>query len=269
MKNFAEQIFYGLAVELLSLIITYISKERKALAISIFTIGTVFAGVIAFVPSVTIEWPPIFQAKYDDFNNSAFDGKYNTNLWEYDGTKHVELKQENGVLILKTTSNDEDGGNILVADSESWTFEELNSMEAKLKIDSSQRGKGSFVKIQASTTTAEKITYWIECQLDNRETSHTSYYCNYTASEWPSDNWSYEYQTEVIETQYDTWYVSRFEINPKTLEIQFFLDGKLIGSYIPKNTDIIRKKRFYPLIGSWTGADEDFLGYIDDVYIKP
>jgi len=224
-------------------------------------------GILVFmkiIPGWPIPEPPIPIPLYDDFNNSAFDGKYNPDLWAYDETKHAEVKQENGVLVLKTTSILEDGENGLSANSKSWILQDLGSMEAKLKLDSSRRGQGSFVKIQVARLEG-KQAYWIECQLDNNEIDHTSYFCNYEAGEWPTDNLIYEYQTEVIDGKYDTWYISRFEIDPKTLTIQFFLDDKLIGSYTPKDADIIRKKRFYPLIGSWTGAGDNFIGYIDDV----
>ena len=53
MRNFAEQIFYGLVVELISLLIAYMVKERKLVAILVFAIGTVVAGVIAFIPTTT------------------------------------------------------------------------------------------------------------------------------------------------------------------------------------------------------------------------
>ena len=229
--------------------------------------AAVTVGMLALIGIIPI-WPPqnphAEAPLYDDFNNSVFDGKYNSDLWTYNGTKHVEMIQENDVLVLKTTSIREDGNNALTADSKSWTFQELGSMEAKFKIDSSQRGQGSFVKIQASARENE-VVYWIECQLDNREFEHTFYYCNYEAGEWPTDNLIYEYQTEVIEAEYDTWYVSRFEINPETLEIRFFFDGDLIGSYVPNDAELLRKVRFYPDIGSWTGADEDITAYIDDV----
>jgi hypothetical protein len=52
MENFAEQIFIGAVIELVSLIFAYKFKDKPRNAIAICTIGTIVAGLIAFLPPI-------------------------------------------------------------------------------------------------------------------------------------------------------------------------------------------------------------------------
>jgi hypothetical protein len=70
MRDFAQQIFYGLVVELFSSILAYIFKGRQHIAISIFAIGTILAGIVAFFPFPTIKWIPIAPTKTATVNPS-------------------------------------------------------------------------------------------------------------------------------------------------------------------------------------------------------
>ena len=54
MENFAEQIFISLFIELVSLIIAYKFKDKPRNAIAICTIGTLAAGLVAFLPSIIL-----------------------------------------------------------------------------------------------------------------------------------------------------------------------------------------------------------------------
>lgn len=48
MQEFAEQVFFGLLLELITLIAAYFFKGRPKLAIGVFFVGTVCAGIVAF-----------------------------------------------------------------------------------------------------------------------------------------------------------------------------------------------------------------------------
>jgi hypothetical protein len=50
MKYFAEQLFFGLLVEIISLVISYRFKDNFRVAFGIFFIGTAIAGFVAFSP---------------------------------------------------------------------------------------------------------------------------------------------------------------------------------------------------------------------------
>jgi len=46
--NFAQQIFFGLLIEFISLLVAYVFKKRPIAALTIIFLGTVLAGIIAF-----------------------------------------------------------------------------------------------------------------------------------------------------------------------------------------------------------------------------
>ena len=50
MKSIAEQFFFGAIIELVSLLLSYIFKDKPRNAIAIFAIGTLIAGLVAFNP---------------------------------------------------------------------------------------------------------------------------------------------------------------------------------------------------------------------------
>ncbi len=225
-RSFAEQIFFGLLIESLSLAIAYATKNKPKVAITILIIGTVVAGLVAFAPYLL----PLPQW-YDDFSNPAFDEKYNPTLWRYEGTNRVVVKQENGTLVLTSISVAESGSvNLVPIDPNSWTFEQFQLMEAKLRLDSRRRGQGSFINIQA-VTVVDGHSWWVECQLFNAEVDHTLYSCNIHNGERDSNgNLAYEYQTPTIVGEYGTWYVSRFELDYATGEFRFFLNDNLAAN---------------------------------------
>ena len=57
MENFAQQIFFGLLVELLSLLLAYMFKNRPKMAIVILAVGTLIAGFVAFGSSINVDSP--------------------------------------------------------------------------------------------------------------------------------------------------------------------------------------------------------------------
>jgi len=76
----------------------------------IVLVGVIAALIAIFVFLTGYEnLPELFQQTqngsrlYDDFNNSAHDGKYNPKLWTCTGTEHVEVRQQDGVMVFTTT----------------------------------------------------------------------------------------------------------------------------------------------------------------------
>lgn len=204
---------------------------------------------------------------YDNFNNTAFDGEYNKNLWKYEGTQHVDVKQENGALTFTTNTFPESGSNSLTPSlHNAWSLEQLALMETKMKLDSSKRGQGSFIQISAYTDLSGR-DWWTECMLNNSEFETPFFFCDIHSGERTEDNEPvFEYQTPVFfDLEYDIWYTARIEIDPDTTEIAFYLNDKLIGSHIPKDATQLQQTTFSLGLGSWADANDTFVGYFDDV----
>lgn len=102
--------------------------------------------------------------------------------------------------------------------------------------------------------------------LNNGEYEYTFFFCNIHSGERTDDDVPvYEYQTSVFNGNYDEWYTARIKIDIESVELSFYLNGKLIGSHIPIDAKELRQASFSPSIGSWVNSDEQFLGYFDDV----
>lgn len=152
----------------------------------------------------------------DSFNDIQFDGAYNTTLWRYQGTSHVEIQQRNGVMAVQTTQIKEDGNNALFPlNPERWRFEDFKFLEAKLKLDRADRGEGSHVKIQIVTVLGDGLIWWAECQISNAVRAYGEYFCNtYEGSSGVVP--PYEYQTAEVRVDYDAFYTARMEKDPNT-----------------------------------------------------
>ncbi len=205
-------------------------------------------------------------SSYDDFDDMQYDNSYNLNLWEYEGTRHIDVEQVNGVLVFSTNSFPESAnGRMSPIYNSTWSLENLPIIEAKLQLDSSKRGQGSFIKIITYTELSGR-DWWSECMLNNGEYEYTFFFCDIYSGERTEDDMPvYEYQTSVFNGNYDEWYTARIEIDAETIEFSFYLNGKLIGSHVPKDAEELQQASFSPSIGSWANSDEQFLGYFDDV----
>ena len=56
-------------------------------------------------------------------------------------------------------------------------------------------------------------------------------YCDVTTD--PGGVFNVEYKTSAP-ARLDTWHAYRIETNPITAELRFYLDGRLIGNYVPR-----------------------------------
>jgi hypothetical protein len=236
------------------------------LIVAIATVAALIPGFGAWLfPNI---FPPKMQPSFHDtFDNATFNGSYNSTLWKWSGTGYVKASQENGAMVFSTTSQHADGNNALTPiNPDRWSFEDFRFIEAKLKIDSRYRGEGSFVKIQLVSLYDGKNIWWAECQLNNLQIRYNIFFCNiYYGPTLVTPK--YEYQTADIVVDYDIFHLARMEMNPDTGLFKFFLDGELVGSHMPDSVNQLRKGEFFPQIGSWTGPEEVFIGYFDDVSI--
>jgi len=56
MKNFAQQLFFGLLVESLVVLLAYFSKDQPLVFLAVLAAGTIIAGIVAFRPTIIVDW---------------------------------------------------------------------------------------------------------------------------------------------------------------------------------------------------------------------
>jgi hypothetical protein len=256
---------FGVLSFILTLIIEWNRLGSRSRILIALLIGTSVFFVVRAIPSIIN--PPL-SLPYDDFNNPKFDGTYNSNLWEYTGTTHVKVRQANGSIVFSTNDTDSPGTNnsLEPISPKSWKLTEFRVMESRLLLSGERKGQKGMIKIQAVLNVQNSV-FFIECQLVNKAANHASFWCNFANDEYWTNNYQYEYETTPIDVGYNEWHTARFEINPTTIEIRYYFDNKLIGSFIPKDANILRNATVYPQIGSWTDGGENFIGYFDNVIL--
>jgi hypothetical protein len=247
MNSFAQQIFYGLVVELIILFITYVFKERKIIAIIVFAVGTVLAGVVAFVPLPTE--PGLSLYVYDDFDDQRYEGSFNKELWmplRYDNDNII---QQNGSLVISDIADHDDGVILYFRDEKQSEF---SYFEARMKIsDKTYKGDGvALVLMVTSPSIPFQDHIW------------------YSLGAWPA------YQVSVSKggtgevmklKQVDVreWHVLGIEFKRKTRILNFIFDGEIFYSYMIPGDEIIFIE---PALQVWRAEGNFVEGYID--YIK-
>lgn len=211
--------------------------------------------------------PMALASVHDDFADPQFDGAFNPARWTYDGTDHVVVAQVDGALVFSTTAVLESGNAAITPLTPAgWTLEQARIMEARFKLDGSRRG--SFLKTQLVVSPFGDSVWWAECQLGAAGDTETRYFCNIESGEFEENGTPiYEYQTDAVMGAYDTWYVTRMVADPATGEFKFYLDGQLIGHYLPEDAEFIKTATLYPQVGSWVDASDQYVGYVDYVHI--
>lgn len=237
---------------------------------------TVLAGLITIVIFISgIENLPDLYRRlftpdlYDNFEDTFYDGKVNSSLWEISGNPRGEATQLNGNLIIQTNSKDGDGNFALyTTNPRTVSYQNLEYMEAKFKLDSRTAGKGSFLKLQAVAIFDNKV-WWIECKFANSTTAYPETSCNLQEGSFLSDGTPrYSYETEQIPCAYDTWYKIRFILEPNTGNVRFYLNNDLIGESAFSNVSAMKNLGGFSLqIGSWISPSDKMLGYVNDVKI--
>jgi outer membrane protein assembly factor BamD (BamD/ComL family) len=220
-------------------------------------------------PTATISSDP---SVYDNFNNPAYDGTYNTGLWlpeiEDEIAEYVDVEQQNGLLVFTNSPHPVDGGGCMrLRRSSLWTLGQVRFLEARMMIDSDHEGNYAFVKIQISAD-LRAHGWWTQCRLGSYaggEDEHAGFICDvYTHDD---EQFSSEYLTPLVHVSYDEWYTARIGVDPQTARLDFYLDGELIGSHVPEDAAELLTVRVWPKVGIWQVANSSATRYIDDVRV--
>ena len=217
--------------------------------------------------SVMISWPahpapPV----YDDFSGE----KFNRNLWKPSlpsGVANYQYNQGEGVLTLQGENPKAMSGlDLLLAQPQRRTINQILAFEARLRIDSLSTGVG-FAKIHVYVD-APNEPWWTECRIGNQlAQAKVTFVCDIGVRQ----NGSFTFMpiTDFIEAEFDQWYLIRIDFNPNVDSVQYYLDGELIGSYTPPEQYAISKTFFVPSIGLWTvNSDTVIVASYDDVRIS-
>lgn len=177
---------------------------------------------------------------YDNFEDSRFDDSLNSTLWgKYSTGNSVTAYQNNGSLILKTSTWDNDNGAIFTFNE--WTYNYFSLLEARVKLISGSRGGNFTLNIDNGKNVIE-----FGPQAENNPYISVSGNGN-------------QYGYHPIE--YDKWYTLKFKTDwEKSLGL-FYVDNVEIGRMDLQNISSLK-----PTIQLWyinNGTMEIHIDYIN------
>lgn len=200
-------------------------------------------------------------APYDDFDDPAFEGQFNPELWEpWDDIDKCEAAQEDGVLRFACTESDGSGLNAL--HYQGAGFGQIGFVEARLKLDSDlPGGRGS-----VSVLLTNSLDSWAGCSLaGDAELEQAQLSCGVASDR--NGVFSEEYHADGPAVAYDTWHSVRIEMKPNSGELTFFVDGQPIGTHTPAEIERLKSARFSAELQLYLEDGSLVTGYFDNIRI--
>ncbi len=205
-------------------------------------------------PTATIDADPTV---YDNFNNPAFDGKWNTGLWShgYDSnSSNMLIEQQNGILTMSRPVIN-NGGLDAINPRYQWKIDEIGYIEAKLMLDSNIQASEGDIGIGISGH-----NWWLNCSIYSKKDSGNSW-------AWANCSTSDNYSADGFTVDPNSWHTMRLEIDPDTANISLFVDGQQFGRYVSGDLNTFKESEFTIGLRAWSKDGGVVTGYLDDVKI--
>lgn len=229
----------------------------------------IWVGYAMYLPIVMKNYNPYL---YDDFNDPAYDGAWNPDLWSWAtySDSWAKMQQQNGALVVwNITPSTAGGAQLLMRRPPLRSPQRLWFIEARMKISSDRDGGHSSVELKGHTT-VNGHGWTAVCGLGGTPNSaQASFNCGLMV--YQGENLVFEYKTTVAAIPYDAWHVARIEMIPGTSELRFYLNDTLLGAHVPDDAEGLKQiTEMRPNIQLWNGnANATSTRYVDDVRITP
>ncbi len=227
------------------------------------TILPTVTAVAATVPEPSVSQPtaqatsvPGEYLLSDSFDDPAYDGKYNTNLWTCGGCAFGDVTVAQGDNSVGLEINKGSGG---LQSQSPWPSDQIGYLQGRLKLQNTDSGGVNLLL----RTTLGSGAWETSCFTQRISTTQAEYTCDvYT---FANGQFRGEYGTESFPVSYDEWHTARIELRPNTLELRFYFDGKLIGQHTPVDANELKTKSLRVFFGVYT--DTHLVARIDDVLV--
>ncbi|HLO27773.1 MAG TPA: TIR domain-containing protein [Anaerolineales bacterium] len=188
---------------------------------------------------------------YDDFNNPAHNGQFNTTLWGGD-ISAGKIVQGNGLLTFELQGDQRDIG---LNASKTYKPDYPIFVESKMRLDPTSR-KDAVIYITLTTSNGGSACAIVIKNIKGEQ----------VVSCWSSYFGAAQRFYERGITP-GTWHVLRIEMYPDTMTFVYLVDDEKIGSYIPRNPDKLKDLSYYPAVHVNSGTDSNpgVTGYADYV----
>jgi hypothetical protein len=186
---------------------------------------------------------------YDDFNDPAFDGRYNQTQWRRDDPEVGHFVQEDGRLIIA-----QDGAPDQVALLASRAYDRVplsapTAFEAKMQLEPERPFGNTLLALAIETTAGEGL--WTECAIH---------------PDWIACHGD-GFESDGLVPDRDLMHTLRIDVDPATMEFIYYIDGRPVGATVPPNADELKGAMVTLFLGTRAHSDEPFAGYFDDVRV--
>lgn len=176
---------------------------------------------------------------YDDFSNSAYDGKFNTVKWGSWGIGSIS--QSEGILAITTNGYKHEKG---IGSTHAYPTSPM-FIEARMMLDPSVLKTGTNLDFELSSTDNNN---WTNCGIGTNGNTQMLNCKDYSAAISPG-----------------AWHIIRIELYPGTTTFKYFVDGREVGY----DTNGFKSSALSVNVGlnNHGSATENPIGYVDYVRI--
>lgn len=193
---------------------------------------------------------------YDDFDNTAYDGRYNMSLWDAGASSNnYVISQDKGKLTITV----KDVGSAGFNSYKSSRIIEPTFFEMRAYLDPSTTDIESHLYMGIETDEGYTVCGVFGYGNTENVSCWSNYYGKMAESSLGLDDIS------------PSWHVFRFEIEPETMTISYVIDGKQVGHFVPRESmpehynDLKNKSFTFRLALNHTGTSKAPIGCIDYV----
>ena len=216
------------------------------------------AGAIVILVAViaTVLYVASRSNMYDDFNNPAYEGSYNQNLWEQSATTG-NIEQRAGEIMLSQDTYPKLTG-LYARPYRNMALQSPIFFEAKLRLDPDQNAGNVLMGL---------VSYMVDtnCMLSPRDGTSQMAQC------WLAENnstvASFPQSKPIMPGSQHTF---RIEFDSDTRTFTYLLDGEQLGAYTVDAAQLQGAQPTFTLRAHKDSASSITLtGYFDDVWIGP
>lgn len=204
---------------------------------------------------------------HDDFDNLAFNGSFDSNLWRCRNCGPNAVTQNDGVLMATRDRQPDQTVGLFAKRFDSVTVQTLTSdaptfFETKLKLDPGKHTGNVQLQLYVVGIPGDDRSWFSQCTLGAVATEERAWSgCTDTYESGPE---RHNYTVEASRVDFGTWHTVRIELDPASMIFSYFVDGEKIGSHIPIDAELIREARFFVSV-SVHGSE--VVGYFDYVRV--
>ena len=191
----------------------------------------------------------------DDFEDPLYNDYFNEKIWDFWGGTLISVYQLDGEMHFLAPSAENEGALLVTRDS--YNVLKTNYFQAEVNL--AYYAKKGFGTASLSIS-PEDESRWIECQFISDGNELICFEENEAGD-----------QVTFIQDAYfdqDSWYFIQLIIDPRTFQVDVYVEETLLGSYIPEQAEFWKNSSLRFSLGAYVHRTEsEFYVDFDNVWV--